>query len=44
VCQQAKSHQLPYQVSTSVSSKPLDLIFSDVWGSALDSVSKKILC
>jgi hypothetical protein len=32
-CQQAKSHQLPYPVSTSASSKPLELIFSDVWGS-----------
>ena len=34
-CQRAKSHQLPYPVSTSVSTKPLQLIFSDVWGPAL---------
>jgi histone deacetylase 1/2 len=33
-CQQAKSHQLQYPVSTSVSTAPLQLIFSDVWGPA----------
>lgn len=33
-CQRAKSHQLPYPVSTSVSKYPLELIFSYVWGSA----------
>ena len=37
-CQKAKSHQLPYPVSTSVSSVPLQLIFSDVWGPAPISV------
>jgi histone deacetylase 1/2 len=31
-CQKGKSHQLPYPVSTSVSSSPLELVFSDVWG------------
>jgi hypothetical protein len=31
-CQQAKSHQLPYPKSISKSSKPLKLIFSNVWG------------
>jgi histone deacetylase 1/2 len=31
-CQRAKSHQLPYTTSTSVSKAPLDLIHSDVWG------------
>lgn len=31
-CQQAKSHQLPYSRSESVSSFPLQLIFSYVWG------------
>jgi hypothetical protein len=40
-CQQPKSHQLPYPVSTSVSFKPLELIFSDVWGSTPDSVGRK---
>jgi hypothetical protein len=40
-CQQVKSHQLPYLVSTSVSSKPLQLIFSDVWGPSLNSVGRK---
>ncbi|WVZ53456.1 hypothetical protein U9M48_004396 [Paspalum notatum var. saurae] len=39
-CQQAKSHQLPYHKSTSISSHPLELIFSDVWGPAPDSVGK----
>ena len=39
-CQRAKSHQLPYPVSTSVSTKPLQLIFSDVWGPAPISVGK----
>lgn len=40
-CQQAKSHQLSYPKSTSVSSSPLELIFSDVWGSAPESVGRK---
>ncbi|WVZ75222.1 hypothetical protein U9M48_023301, partial [Paspalum notatum var. saurae] len=31
-CQRAKSHQLPYPTSSSVSSFPLQLVFSDVWG------------
>ena len=39
-CQCAKSHQLPYPVSTSVSTKPLQLIFSDVWGPAPSSVGR----
>jgi hypothetical protein len=30
-CQQGKAHQLPYVRSSSVSSRPLDLIFSHVW-------------
>lgn len=37
---QGKSHQLPYAVSTSVSSSPMDLIFSDVWGPAPTSVGR----
>ena len=40
-CQQAKAHQLPYPISTSESSAPLDLVFSDVWGPALESVGRK---
>ena len=40
-CQQAKSHQLPYAKSSSVSSAPLELVFSDVWGPALESVGRK---
>ena len=39
-CQCAKSHQLPYPISTSVSTKPLQLIFSDVWGPAPSSISR----
>ena len=39
-CQCAKSHQLPYPKSTSVSHAPLELIFSDVWGHARDSFGR----
>lgn len=39
-CQQAKSHQLPYPKSSHVSSHPLELVFSDVWGPAPNSISK----
>lgn len=38
VCQVAKSHQLPYSSSNHVSTSPLELIFSDVWGLAPQSV------
>jgi hypothetical protein len=34
-CQKAKSHQLPYPKSFSVSTVPLQVVFSDVWGPAL---------
>jgi hypothetical protein len=40
-CQQAKSHQLPFSKSVSVSTAPLELVFSDVWGSAPSSVGRK---
>ena len=39
-CQQAKSHQLPYPVSTSISTAPLQLVFSDVWGPTPTSVGR----
>jgi histone deacetylase 1/2 len=39
-CQLAKSHQLPYPISTSVSTVPLEQVFSDVWGPAPMSVGK----
>jgi histone deacetylase 1/2 len=39
-CQRAKSHQLPYPISTSVSTAPLQLVFSDVWGPAPISVGR----
>jgi histone deacetylase 1/2 len=37
-CQQAKSHQLPFPLSTHVSTSPLELIYTDVWGPAIVSV------
>jgi hypothetical protein len=37
-CQKGKSHQLPYPKSSSVSTTPLELVFSDVWGPAPSSV------
>jgi hypothetical protein len=40
-CQKGKRHQLPYLRSTSTSSAPLDLVFSDVWGPTPTSVGKK---
>ncbi|WVZ90814.1 hypothetical protein U9M48_037076 [Paspalum notatum var. saurae] len=40
-CQKAKSHQLPYSKSHSISTRPLELIFSDVWGQAPSSASGK---
>ena len=40
-CQCAKSHQLPYPLSNSVSHAPLELIFSDVCGHARDSFGRK---
>ena len=39
-CQLGKSHQLPYPTSTSVSTVPLEQVFSDVWGPAPISVGK----
>ena len=39
-CQMGKSHQLPYPKSNSVSSKPFELVFSDVWGPAPTSVGR----
>jgi histone deacetylase 1/2 len=39
-CQLAKSHQLPYPVPSSVSTFPLEQVFSDVWGPAPVSVNK----
>lgn len=39
-CQRAKSHQLPYSISNNISAAPLDLVHSDVWGSARTSVGR----
>jgi histone deacetylase 1/2 len=38
-CQQGKSHQLPFPLSTRVTTAPLEIIYSDVWGPAQVSVS-----
>ncbi|WVZ51377.1 hypothetical protein U9M48_002529 [Paspalum notatum var. saurae] len=35
----AKSHQLPYLQSHNISSHPLELVYSDIWGPAPNSVS-----
>jgi hypothetical protein len=40
-CACAKAHQLPYQPSSSRSSTPLELIFSDVWDPVIDSFCRK---
>jgi hypothetical protein len=39
-CQKAKSHELPFPKSVSVSKAPLELIFSNVWGPAPSSVGR----
>jgi hypothetical protein len=39
--QQGKNHQLPYPTSVSVSTVPLELVFSDVWGPAPESMGRK---
>ncbi|WVZ62530.1 hypothetical protein U9M48_012269 [Paspalum notatum var. saurae] len=38
-CQQAKAHQLPFHSAVHVSSKPLELVHTDVWGPAKVSVN-----
>jgi hypothetical protein len=40
-CTCAKAHQLRYSISSSHSSAPLELVFSDVWGAAIDSFGRK---
>jgi hypothetical protein len=40
-CLQAKAHQLPYPQSSRQSTAPLQLVFSDVWGPAIDSFDNK---
>jgi histone deacetylase 1/2 len=39
-CQRAKSHQLLYPKSTSISNHLLELVFSDVWGPTPDSTRR----
>lgn len=39
-CQCAKGHQLPYSKSNNISTNPLALIHSDVWGPAPTSVGR----
>jgi histone deacetylase 1/2 len=45
-CQRAKSHQLPYSFSSHVTTMPLELIHTDVWGPARASSGGgvQILC
>jgi hypothetical protein len=44
-CQQVKSHQLLYSNSMSSSKFPLELVYSDVWGPAPESIGRKnIMC
>jgi hypothetical protein len=38
--QMDKSHQLPYPKSTSVSTSPLEVVFSDVWGPSSKSFGR----
>src|SRR6266540_4111103 len=38
-CQQGKSHQLPFSLSTHVTHAPLELIHSNVWGPVQTSIS-----
>jgi histone deacetylase 1/2 len=38
-CQQGKSHQLPFSLFTHVTTAPLEIIYSDVWGPAQTSTS-----
>jgi hypothetical protein len=40
-CLRTKAHQLPFSRSSSQSTTPLELIFSDVWGPAIDSFGNK---
>jgi hypothetical protein len=40
-CQQGKSHQLPYPSSFSIFANPIELVFSDVWGPAPESVDRE---
>ena len=39
-CRRAKSHQLPYSKSNNISTIPLQLIHSDVWGPVPESVGR----
>jgi hypothetical protein len=41
---QGKSHQLPFPVSHSVSTSPLELVLSDVWGPAPSSFGHNTYC
>jgi hypothetical protein len=43
-CACVKAHQLPYPVSSSRSSAPLEHIFSDVWGPAIENFGCKKYC
>jgi hypothetical protein len=40
-CMCAKAHQLPFPRSSSHSTAPLELIYSDIWGPAVNSFGHK---
>jgi hypothetical protein len=40
-CQKGKAHHFPYPKSFSVSKHPLEFVFSDVWGPAIESFGRK---
>jgi hypothetical protein len=40
-CQQGKAHQLQYPLSSTVSTVSLELVFSDIWGHAPESIGRK---
>jgi hypothetical protein len=40
-CASAKAHQLPFSVSFSRASAPLELFFSDVWDLTIDSFGRQ---
>jgi hypothetical protein len=35
-----KAHQLPFPTSSSICTRPLELLFFDVWGTFIDAFSK----
>jgi S-adenosylmethionine hydrolase len=40
-CQQGKSHQLPFSLSTRVTTSPLEIIYLDAWGPVQTSINEQ---